>query len=268
MEYNIYTTEQPNELDFLGYDCFFNKTVKWVPTDDEENFRANRIHYKNRKFIEKNNWSENSIEYKFNSKGFRCPELEKEPNSIVWLGCSHTLGIGLPEHMTFASVVSSRLRLKNFNLGIGGGANETCFRVGYYWIPIIQPRYIIYVEPDPCRMEFKGIKSGKGYGYCQINAHSDLDKRDFKAAWEFFTRNESNIFIQREKNLLALQQIAIQNNAEFLHYDSFYFQAYGGENPKRYKYDRARDCMHAGPKRHRDFAHIVCTDISKLNQNH
>lgn len=264
----IYTTEQPNELDFIGYDCYLGKTVQWVPTDSEENFAENVKHTKNWKCIQRNKWSKYSIDYKFNSKGFRCPEFEKEPNSIVWLGCSHTIGIGLPEHMTFASIVCSHFNLKNFNLGIGGGANDTCFRVGHYWIPIIQPRYIVYVEPDPCRIEFKGTKPAQGYGYCQINAHSKLDKPDFQSAWDSFIRNESNMFLQREKNFLALKQIAMQNNAKFLNYDSFYFQAYSLENPKRYKYDRARDCMHAGPNRHRDFANIVIADIAKLNQNH
>jgi hypothetical protein len=214
-----------------------------------------------------NNWQENSIDYKFNSKGFRSIEFENEPNSILWLGCSHTLGIGLPEHMTFAARVCSHFNLKNFNLGLGGAANQTCFRVGYYHIPIIQPRYIVYVSPEVCRIEIKPKETHMGY--VQLNPTSALERRgEAETIWKHFIRNETNMFLQHEQILLALQQVATQNNAKFLYYDSIYFHTYIQENPKRYKYDRARDCMHAGPRRHEDFATMIINDIEKLDQKH
>lgn len=43
------------------------------------------------------------IDYSFNSLGFRCDEFNiPNQNSIVFMGCSHTMGLGIPYYETWA----------------------------------------------------------------------------------------------------------------------------------------------------------------------
>lgn len=254
---SIYDTKQPLEDDYYGADIVANQTIQWWPTDTEKNWQINKVRHP--KILKHRKWRKDSIEYTFNSKGFRSIEFKHEPNSIVWLGCSHTIGIGLPNEYTFASIVSKHLRLSNFNLGIGGAANSTCFRVGLYWIPIIKPKYVVYVAPNVFRIELRvGARV-----YMQMNPHSRLKPGTEQTIWSDFISHESNAYIQEQKNLLAIQSLATNNNAKFLHYNADYFQSYQGQD-KKYENDWARDCMHAGPLRHKDFADMVIQDIINL----
>lgn len=254
--FSIYNTEQPFEDDYYGAEVVANQTIQWWPTDTEKNWQINKV--KHPKVLKKRKWRKDSIEYTFNSKGFRSIEFKHEPNSIVWLGCSHTIGIGLPKEYTFAAIVSKHLRLANFNLGIGGAANSTCFRVGLYWIPIIKPKYVVYIAPHAFRLEHHvGARV-----YKQMNPHTIPNKGTEETLWSDFISHDGNVYIQEQKNLLAIQSLAANNNAKFLHYNANYFQAY--QRDGKYENDWARDCMHAGPLRHKDFADIVIQDIINL----
>jgi hypothetical protein len=76
------------------------------------------------------NWSF-PITYNFNSQGFRTHDfdiaLTQKVN--VALGCSHTLGIGLPTEMTWPSQIEKQTSMPTLNLGLGGGSSDTVARI-------------------------------------------------------------------------------------------------------------------------------------------
>ena len=127
-------------IDNFNAGSLANRTVKWLPQDTEElyleNLKSNQL------ALERNGWIDTEITYKFNSFAFRCEEFTNDP-SILFLGCSHTVGVGLPVEHTWPTIVANKLNLKCYNLGQGGGSADTAYRLGSHWIPKILPNIVV-----------------------------------------------------------------------------------------------------------------------------
>lgn len=128
-----------------------NTTQKWCPIDSEENWKSHIRNPEKARTLYNLGWTEENITYTFNSHGFRADEFEGD--GIIFLGCSLTAGIGMDLERTWTHKISTTLGLKNWNLGQGGGANDTCFRLGSYWIPTIQPKMVCMFSPSKYRLE-------------------------------------------------------------------------------------------------------------------
>jgi len=229
----MYTTEpHVNEK-------FKNQSLLWHSTDTKERFEENRK--ANRLGL----WhSVFNIEYKFNSYGFRADEFSNTDN-IVSLGCSFTLGVGIPAYQTWANIVSKTLGLANFNLAIDGASADCCFRMAANWIPQLNPKVILYQNPEPSRMEwFDGYNSVPHNLMSMSTNHSLLYK-----AW---VMNEKNLTMNYLKNLYAIKYLANSIGALFVHIPL----------EKINRIDSARDITattvsHFGPKTHSAVADTV-----------
>lgn len=130
------------------------KTVKWSQSDSEEKFDEHMANTKSRAKLEEFGWTRDSISYTFNRDGFRSEEFTYEPNdSVLFLGCSLTAGIGVDLESSWTYRVASSLGLRRYNLGIGAGSADTCFRLAYHWIPLLRPKYVMMLTPKMGRME-------------------------------------------------------------------------------------------------------------------
>lgn len=71
------------------------------------------------------------ISYIFNPQGFRTYDFDLIANEEinVALGCSQTLGIGLPIEMTWPYLLEKETNIKTLNLGIGGANTDTVARI-------------------------------------------------------------------------------------------------------------------------------------------
>jgi hypothetical protein len=133
---------------------FAGKTFAWCTSDTEQRFDAHMADPKNRKRLEDNRWARDSISYTFNKDGFRAEEFNYEPDdSVLFLGCSLTIGIGMRLEDTWAYKVADTLGLRRYNLGVGGGGSDMCFRLAYHWIPLLRPKYVVMLTPHAGRME-------------------------------------------------------------------------------------------------------------------
>lgn len=226
--------------DSLGYPDLRSRTVQWLTSDTEDLYDSNYRHQRQK--LEKLGWTKDNVNYTFNSYGFRSEEFDNS-NSIVFLGCSHTLGIGLPVHEIFATQVASKLKLKCYNLAIGGGSTDTCFRLAYYWLEKLRPKICVYVEPEETRFELKYTVNDKNqFVNCNVSSINSLCS-PVKEFYRLWLLNDSNSFLKKQKNLLSIQHICLQNkikfvksNVEFVNED---FE------------DRARDLIHYGIKTHK-----------------
>jgi hypothetical protein len=130
------------------------KTVKWSQSDSEDRFDANMADPAKRALLEEYGWTRDSISYTFNKDGFRSEEFTYEPNdSVLFLGCSLTAGIGVDLESSWTHKVASSLGLRHYNLGIGAGSSDTCFRLAHHWIPLLRPKYVMMLTPKVGRME-------------------------------------------------------------------------------------------------------------------
>ena len=183
------------------------------------------------------NWVD-EIKYEFNSYGFRSEEFVEDTNSIVFLGCSHTMGVGLPSNKVWCHLVAESLGMRYFNLGVGAGSLDSAFRVFSEWLPIIKPKYVFLQKPQPRREIFS---DGTSYRILPSNLHVES-----KYAIFF---DEQTCYLNEKKNILALKKLfpslIIINEENFV-----------GN-------DRARDKEHFGYECHKHFAHEALKCINK-----
>lgn len=97
-----------NKISFHGTDNekLFLKNLKIFPSDWE---------YKKKK-----------ISYSYNEEGFRMKPFNRidENNYILFVGCSHTVGVGLALEDTYSYKVSKEIEIDYLNLGMGGASND------------------------------------------------------------------------------------------------------------------------------------------------
>jgi hypothetical protein len=221
-----------------------NQEIPWHGTDSEELYQKNLI--RNRSQLEQYNWVDRPITYKFNSHGFRADEFNSTDSSVVFIGCSHTLGVGLPVESTWPYIVSAKLRLKNYNLGVGGSSNDTAFRLTHYWLEQLKPSLVIFLSAERTRSEL----------------HIDEDQTYDLSVWPIdfpmidnFTKswlsNNINSDMNYLKNTLAIRQLCSDHGIKYVQEEVSAICAI----------DTARDLQHYGEKTNRGIASMF---LSKL----
>lgn len=104
-----------------GYPKTVNYTESDIPNRWEYQWKAKGAY--NTKYYE--NETQKDISYTLNSQGYR----EQEWHEIIWndcyifLGCSHTFGVGVEETKTIPALIQQHTDIKCVNLGIPGGTN-------------------------------------------------------------------------------------------------------------------------------------------------
>jgi hypothetical protein len=242
--------------EFYGAIDRCSQTHEWDGTDSRKRYKSNSV--KQLHQLEKFGWVGAKITYDFNSYGFRSAEFE-EGDGIVFLGCSHTFGAGLPKENTFADIVAKHFNLANYNLGIPGGSMGTCFKLAYYWIPILKPKYVVLASPD--RTRFSILKSG---GYEDHLKASHIESREYKDYSRFYKRyinNDYNPGLDYFKNLYGIKYICSQHNIPIVDFEiNKLYDSYDDQLIKR---DYARDLQHRGVKTHKRVADMIVKQIDK-----
>lgn len=182
---------------------FANAELLWYPYDDEETYQKNLVTRKDD--LIRLGWLDRKITYKFNSVGHRSNEFQD--NSIVFLGCSITFGIGLPLESTYPTIVSAALNLPCSNLAVSGSSSDTAFRLSEYWLPKVKPKIVIMMSPDKSRLELLG-KEASNLRVNDISAHSIFYQR--------WLMDEENARLNQLKNILAVKSICTELGIKFL----------------------------------------------------
>lgn len=229
----------PSHSPYLHY---ANQTLEWLPMDTQELFNT---HVKSKKdLLLEHGWMDRKFTYQFNQHGFRADEFSDE-EGIIFLGCSHTIGIGLPYEYTWPYLVSKMLRKQCYNLAIGGGSNDLAFRMAYNYIPKLKPKLVIFLITYNSRLEVLG----KGREVLQFFGPKSSPFTNDKF-YETWLMNEGNLNANLAKNLLAIENICSANNVKLITIDQ----------NKMPTLDMARDLAHRGIKSNFEFAKIVLKD--------
>jgi hypothetical protein len=212
-----------------------NTVHKWCPFDTHELWIYHRNNTEKKAALDSLNWTEDSITYKFNSHGFRSDEFDGD--GIVFLGCSLTVGIGMDLERTWAHLISTKLNLKNWNLGQGAGANDTCFRLGDYWIPKLKPKMVCMLSPSKYRIEI--VKPHSIIEPFLPNSKRSL-KKDLYNDW---LSTDANGKLNAKKNIDALAFLCNQLEIPFYYLSADETMANGGGT---HDGDYGRDLLHPG----------------------
>ena len=102
-------------------------------------------------------WTADSFTYKYNSHGFRSREfdLNESKPKILALGCSHTVGVGVPQHDNWAEQFGRDYfsGYSVWNAGLGGAGADTVARLAVNMIPIVKPSIVAVLWPSLYRFE-------------------------------------------------------------------------------------------------------------------
>lgn len=233
-----------------------NKEVEFLPTDSKEGFEKLCQVEEYREYFKRQGWLEpRAITYKINSHGFRCEELETNQDCIVALGCSFTLGIGLPYDSIWPNIVGRALGKKVYNLSWSGNSADTCFRMAEYWVPKLMPSAVFVLLPPSTRFELLLASASQPVEVFMPAAELPHNHGDYSNYIKHWYSNDENSRLNHKKNRLAIQALCKELNISCQFYNA---ERHMGWSREEIGY--ARDRMHAGPLGHELLAKTILND--------
>jgi len=224
-----------------GQEMWFSLT----DSDTEENYQRNPSPH----------WAEHSLSYKYNNQGFRSREFEIQTDNpiLLTLGCSHTVGVGIPVADNWPEQLGSKYFNNHvvYNAGLGGASADTVTRLATNLIPILKPDIVAILWPSLYRFE---------------TYHNGKDKigTEFIGPWninDFVSQFEdNNIYNNQAKNKLIVNLLQKIYNFKVIELDvdeEFKVRQPGG-------YLSARDGMHLCGWWHRDVMEDFYREYKKL----
>ena len=223
--------------------------VDWYEMDTEDRFKENLKKYPNNKHLEY--YLENPHNYRLNRNGFRSnDEFETKAAGNVFLGCSHTFGIGHSLENTWSYLVNKEVGGKFFNLSIPGTGSGTALRTLLAWYTKLNIKNIFHFAPLYPRYEH--LVEDK---YITLNCtHSNFDTGKLKHT----LIHESSIRNYTLTNILAIQAIATKLNIPYYsvtdeeahnRHETYHDDEYGDNI-------LARDLVHYSTSQHKLFSEI------------
>jgi hypothetical protein len=233
-----------------------NTVSDFMPTDTKESFEKLCQVPEYREYFRQQGWLEpGAITYKINSYGFRCDEFD-DRDCMLALGCSFTIGIGLPVESIWPQIVGRQLGLVPYTMAWGGTSADTCFRLAEYWIPQLMPKAVFMLSPPPSRFELiraSGVPIENYMPQSESLSASEVDS--FLKHWHTMDENSR---LNQKKNKLAIQAMCAEHSIPCFMYDAFDHMAMSRE-----EIGYARDRMHGGPGGHQRLAERMLDDWSK-----
>lgn len=219
------------------------KILNWFNTDSKETFLKN---IKDRpEILKENGWISRHIEYKFNSHGLRSEEFSSD-ESIVFLGCSITVGVGLPYNELYATKIAKKLNLKCYNMAIAASGYDTAYRMLLSYAPLIKPKIVVLHMTFPGRIET--LHENKSVFLLPRTEHHP----EFYKNW---LSTEENIFINTQKNTMAIKHICDSIGAKFVNTAGITAWIHNSKPSK------ARDLIHPGITEHDMMAETILNYI-------
>ena len=245
---------------------------RWHQTDSYERY----LEYGNKAF------SIEDVSYEFNSNGFRCKEfsaIDHNAFKILTVGCSETLGVGIPLHLTFgeqlASLIRQRFAINSevINLGAGGRSLDYITRALFQSIPILRPHYVFCLVPMMSRREYI-IKRPHSvfavpFGWWQNTdtfTHEPHDEALLELCtdtWDFFSmvKNLNMIELILRDTAWSWDTWTTPNDWKLPGFEAYINIAHYRDQPFNWEHrGRARDNMHNGVPYHTEIANDLITD--------
>lgn len=224
---------------------YANQELLWLPTDTEENYQRLMQDADHRAYFAKQGWDRpEAITYRFNSHGYRADEFDSEP-CLVALGCSYTVGIGLPDRQTWPRLVATAMNIKCANLAWGGYSADTCYRLAEYWLPVLRPAYVCMLLPPEHRLELLLDQDSPVQFEVFMPGSESIIFKESDAFLKHWFTNDQNAAINQRKNERALRQLCRELGIPCMVLDAA-SHMWGSREDIGY----ARDCMHGGPPAH------------------
>ena len=245
----------------ICFDYGKSKKIDWIPNDTKEQFEVHLKRHPNSKL---NYYETNPIEYKLNNYGFRTDDdFFDGDEGTVYLGCSHTFGIG--HHLE--NVWSYKLHKKVgegkfFNLSYGGTGLTSHYHYLKYFSTKLKIKKVYHFYPPEVH-----------YRYGFMNQDSKLDiighffdetkNENEKYLWEKYLMHESHNKFHQMVYKDAISNVCKEIGCEYLRNETsmIVWRGNNGFNDPYHKtLTPARDLLHYYVEKHDD---IVANFVEK-----
>jgi hypothetical protein len=241
--------------DFIGSDDS-NTTLKFIGGDSEKQFIQ---------AIEKmpKDWYYNNTEilYNYNNLGHRCKNFEDldQDNYILFIGCSHTMGVGLELEKTYPHLLSENLRMDYYNLAVPATGNDVVeYNLSTWFFKMNKkPKLVIVQWPDHTRF----------IEYDELHHHS-LER----GAWNTDPNYMSFIVNAEDSGMFKARGVMAENmlkniiEVPIITCNFGSQKGYGIYDLYMTRVDRARDLSHSGINSHYAFTKMLLNyiEVNKL----
>lgn len=233
--------KQEEVLEIWGrshYHRWKNKTYFWADIDLEDRFKKHCANSTTKALLEKNGWLDKEITYKINEHGYRCDSFNL-PCEVLFVGCSQTVGVGLPLDVLWASRVAQHLDIPYHNIACGGADFQHVAQRLCYWVPILKPKTVILKEPPAERFNWWDQKTV--VSTCEFEAEELMSCKLNESRPLIDIIDDSNSKWYRYSMLSLIKQLCQKNNTKLI------VKPTGRLNYQAdYKKDLARDLSHFG----------------------
>ena len=197
------------KYDLTGPGTKFKRRLEWFPGDTVENLE------KQPKEHQKIWNAKGPIYYDINQYGFRCGVFPEEEcrESITFLGCSLTQGIGIHKENTWPSLLANKLGLREINLGIPGGSTDSAFRVYNEWQTIHKSKLTCLLLPPCNRMELISNNKWANIGNWTSKGYNLADEVLVKLLDPILTE------VRVERNVAAIKWVAQETDSTLITID-------------------------------------------------
>jgi hypothetical protein len=220
-----------------------------MPTDTKENYEKLIQDPKHREYFAEQGWDQPcAITYKINSHGFRSNEFDGGPYMVA-LGCSYSMGIGLPNEAIWPQQTAAALGVKCANLSWGGYSADSCYRLAEYWIPKLRPAYVCMLVPPRSRLELLLDDQDLSNRQIAVEVFMPQSQSSIFSPNDHYLKhwflNEENAKVNQRKNILAVRQLCADLDIPCTIYNAEEHMWWSRE-----EIGYARDAMHGGTKIH------------------
>lgn len=236
--------------DFIGSDDS-NTTLKFIGGDSEQQFIQAIAEMPK-------DWYYNTTEilYEYNNLGHRCKKFEDldQNNYILFIGCSHTMGVGLELEKTYPYLLSEKLKMDYYNLAVPATGNDVLEYNLLTWLFKMnkKPKLIVIQWPDQSR----------------FIEYDELRKRVLECGtWSTDSNYVSFVVNADDTGMFNARGVMVENmiqNITDIPVITLNFgnqRGYGIYDLYMLRLDRARDLGHAGINSHAKFTETLVNHI-------
>ena len=220
-----------------------NQTVFWDTSDNDETYQKNCKNSNAFEQLKQFNYLDYTIEYQFNSHGFRTQEFGGKLD-VVCFGCSFTMGTGVRNEHTWPIQLSQLTGLQVANLGHAGSSNDTAYRMARHYLQLLRPKWAIWLQTDAHRIEIIDQSTNIVMNILASDINNLFSDNLFIKTW---MSSDINQQLNLDKNTQAFKYLCDQASVIPIILSP-------GDIPWL---DLARDLQHPGPRSYQQLAEKI-----------
>jgi len=186
-----------------NYSRVAGRTAHWDTSDNQDTYAKNLQNPTAYQRLHDLGFLNTQIDYCYNSHGFRTAEFDRTFDAVCF-GCSFTMGTGVHSQDTWPEQLQTITGLSVANLGHAGSSNDTAVRFALHYLPVLRPRYAVWLQTDRHRIELLDESFPMSLNIMASDTKNPCADDFFIKTW--FT-SPSNQQLNLQKNTLAFEQL-------------------------------------------------------------